>query len=73
MNDRLKAALDFSKLPKKQTRSERVLTTWTPDEHARLKEIAEQRGTPVAAVVHDIVLAVLLGKGAEIYGDESEA
>jgi hypothetical protein len=71
VNDRLKAALDISKIPKKQTRSERVLTTWTPEELKRLKEIAEQRGTPVASVVHDIVVAVLEGKGAEMYAQSS--
>lgn len=58
-------ALDFAETIRRRLesrppkREKRVLTTWTPEEHARLAEAASRHGVPLATLVHELVLSGL--------------
>ena len=66
---RVGLALDFAEMIRRRLesrpprREKRVLTTWTPEEHARLAQAAGKLGVAVATMVHELVLSGLDAMG----------
>ncbi len=49
--------------PPKQRREQRILTTWTDTEHAKVAAFAEERGEPLASAVRSLALAAIEAMG----------
>lgn len=62
---RVGLALDFAEMIRRRLesrrprREKRVLTTWTPEEHARLTAAAGKLGVALATLVHELALSGL--------------